>query len=144
MKYCTICDCKFTDVHTHIDEKHRKRIVCPSCKQSFRIVAMATKNGKPKLTSCIYCGADLTEKPDINWLEDLKKHYRKYTKEDAYKSLKLSTLEEDNPFWISAKQVLSNKEYKELRLYVYRYGQDVFGYRGFARYTECKRFGKST
>ena len=145
---CIICDEYFTDIDKHIQEKHNRGItVCPSCKKSFRLVAVATKNGKPKLTSCMYCGAELypKEKPTkINHMEALKKHFQKYNTKDIYGALRLEKIEEEDPFWITAKDVLSKKEYKELRLYVYRYGQDIYGYREFARHTECKRFSQVT
>jgi len=141
MNYCTICEKEFTDINEHIDKEYLKIEnfhKCPSCGKSFNIIAQATKNGKPKLTSCIYCGAELypKEKTKINWMEDLKKHFKKFNREDIYQALRLLKTEEENPFWISAKDVLSNNEYKELRLYVYRYGQDIYGFRKLARNIE--------
>ena len=51
-------------------------------------------------------------------LKGYKKHSDKYNSKDIYETLK-NKKEDKNPFWTAAREDLNDKEYNELRRYVY-------------------------
>ena len=118
MNYCAICDCEFTD--KHIDERHK-----------------SSKFDKDYLIN--YYG---NIKKRLYTVEKFVVHFEKYNTKDIYEALRTKTAEEEDPYWLTARQWLTKEDYELLKENVYGQGQRTVKYK-YTRPAGFRRFART-
>lgn len=122
MNYCTLCDEEFIDVDKHKEEKH--------------------KTSKVDKNYLINCYGETRKR--LYSVEKFLRHFERFNTEDTYNALRTKATEEENPFWLTARQWLTKEEYKLLKEKVYGKGRSPLkskysrgnGFRRFSRTDE--------
>jgi len=71
---------------------------------------------------------NLRHKKNNYGLEEYKIHFDKYNTEDIRNALEINDGDEENPFWIAAKNELNEDDYIKLKKYVNGRGKNIHKY----------------